>query len=634
MKRKIAFCLFLSVVVWGFFLIPESHSKSLNEDEQLIWVGTGAFKDGFYDIAERQFTTFISNYPKHARVFDIYYLLGRTLVIKGKLKEARTVFSKIINEAKSFENMDDTLLGTAELEMRLGNRDEAAKLLLSIIKRYPKSDQIDHSYYLLGLLELGSNQLTVAESTFKKVSQYSKNNELIRSSLFWLGLLSFRQRQYETAAGYFQTLWENPKSLPPGYLKYALFWLGESQLKLGRMNEANRYYQIFYDRFKNDPLVPEVAWRVGFCEYQLGNIKNAIEAFQLFKNQFKDSPLLLSTYYLLGKMLLINGDYLSSIKELNFILNASQGNSWGGISLLTLYWDYIQLSEREGANRIFQRLQKSDHFEDEKIFIQWLNAEMFYTGGEVSESLPYYFNILNTRFREKALYQIGKGYFLENKFRESITNLDILLLEFPNSKYLEEGLFIKGECLAKSGNSDQALETYRLLARQYKKNVWHLFALTQMGSVYSFRSEQDKAENAFKKVLEDFPNHPLFYHAALQIGNLNFSKKNIVEAVHYYSIVLKGNILELFGQAYFSLGEIFYQQGKFEKALQTFETAMRYLEGTSSWFFLTHLEIGNLKRRGGKYEEAKKSYLIILDQSKDEEMKKAAKELLSRMESR
>jgi hypothetical protein len=60
---------------------------------------------------------------------------------------------------------------------------------------------------------------------------------------------------------------------------------------------------------------------------------------------------------------------------------------------------------------------------------------------------------------------------------------------------------------------------------------------------------------------------------------------------------------------------------------------MQYLKETSSWFFLTHLEIGNLKRRGGKYEEAKKSYLIILDQSKDEEIKKAARELLNRMES-
>jgi hypothetical protein len=50
MKRKIAFCLFVSLFVWGFFLTPESHSRSLNEDEQLMWVGTGAFKDGFYDI--------------------------------------------------------------------------------------------------------------------------------------------------------------------------------------------------------------------------------------------------------------------------------------------------------------------------------------------------------------------------------------------------------------------------------------------------------------------------------------------------------------------------------------------------------------------------------------------------------
>jgi len=634
MKRHITFSLLMNVILCAFFLLSQGHSKTLNEDEQMLWVGTGAFKDGFYDIAERQFSDFISTYPKHSRVFDVCYLLGRTLVIKGKLKEARTIFSRIINEAKGFENTDDTLLALAELEIRLGNREEAAKLLQSIIKRDTKFSQIDRSYYLLGLIQFESNQLTAAESTLKKVSQNSMNAELIRSSLFWLGLVSFRQRQYESAVGYFQTLWQNPKTLPPGYLKYILLWLGESQLKLGRMNDAHAIYQTFRDRFKNDPLTPEIAWRIGFCEYQSGSAKNAVEAFQLFENQFKDSPLLLSTHYLLGKMLLASGDYLSSIKELNLTLNASQENSWGGISLLILYWNYTQLNERDGANRTFQRLQKLNHFEDEKAFLQWLNAELLFTEGEVSEALPYYFNILNTPFREKALFQIGKGYFLENKLRESITNLDILLLEFPSSRFVEESLFIKGECLAKAGSVDQALETYNLVARQSKKNIWHLFALTQIGGLYSLRGEQDKAENAFKKVLEDFPNHPLFYHAALQLGNINFSKKNVVEAVQYYSIVLKGNILELFGQAYFSLGEIFYQQGKFEKALQNFETAMGYLEGTSSWFFLTHLEIGNLKRRGGKYEEAKKSYLIILDQSKDEDMRKAAEELLTRMESR
>jgi len=634
MKKKILVCLIFTFFIWAIFFIREGYSKSVNEGEQLIQVGIGSFKDGFYDIAEKQFTAFINTYPKHDKVLDVCYLLGRTLFIRGKLREAKKVFLKIVTEGNHYANLDYSLLWMAELEMKLGNREEAAKLLLAIIKKFPKFHQIDYSYYLLGLLELESNHLTAADSTFKKVSQYSKNSELIGSSHFWLGILAFRQKQFETAAAYFQSLWENPKSIPPEYFKYALFWLGESQSRSGRIDEAKSHYQTFYSRFKNDPLTPEAYWRMGFCEYQSGDVKNSIETFQLFKIQFKDSHLLLSTHYLLGKMFLINGDYLSSIKELNSILNSSQEHNWGGTCLLTLYWNYIHLGELDGANRILQRLQKLNRFEDEKIFIQWLNAQMFYAGGEILESFPYYFNILNTRFREKALFQIGKGYFFENKFRESITDLDILLLEFPNSKYLEEGLFVKGECLVKLGNSDQALETYSLILRQNKNDYWCLFALTQIGMIYSFRNEQDKAEASFKKVIEDFPNHPLFYHAALKLGNLTFSKNNVLEAIHYYSIVLKGNILELFGEAYFSLGEIFYQQGKYEKALHNFETAMRYLKETSSWFYLTHLEIGNLKRRGGKYEEAKKSYLIILDQSKDEEMKNAARELLNRMESR
>jgi len=633
MKIKIIFYLVFVILICSVFLPLESRPINIIEEVQLIRVGTGAFKDGLYDIAEKQFSHFIKYYPKHDKVFDIYYLLGRTLFIKGKFKEAKGVFSKILNEGKYFENLDYVLLGIAELEMRLGNYEEAAKHLLSIIKNSPKFEEIDYSHYLLGLLELRSNQFTAAETTLKKVPQLSKNNELIRSSYFWLGLLSFRQKQYETAAGYFQDFIENPKSIPPGYLKYALFWLGESQLKLGRIQEAKQHYKTVYERFKNDSIAPEALWKMGLCEYEQGNTKDSIEAFKFFENQFKESNLLLYTHYFLGKMLMMNGDYLSSIKELNLILNSSQGNNWGGVSLLTLYWNYIQLGEHEGANRIFQRLQKINHFEDEKIFIQWLNAEMLYAGGEIAESLPYYFNILNTRFREKALFQIGKGYSFENKFRESITNLDILLLEFPNSIYLDEGLFIKGECLVRLGDLDQALEAYRLIIRKEKNNFWHLFALTQMGGIYVFRKEHDKAEEAFKKVMEGFPNDPLFYHAALQLGNLNLNRKDVVEAIHYYSVVLKGNILELFGEAHFGLGEIFYQQGKYEKALLSFETAVRYLKETSAWFFLTHLEIGNLKRSEGKYEEAKKSYLIIIDQSKDEEMKKAARELMNRIDS-
>lgn len=633
MKKQIIIYFLSTLLVFGILSVRDIHSKNLSEEEQLIRVGTGAYNDGFYDIAEKEFSNFIRDFPNHGKVYDICYLLGKTLLIKGKLRGAKTVFLKIINEGRNFEYMDFTLFWLAEVEIKLGNGEESKRLLQTIVKKFPKFERIDYSYYLLGLLDFGSNKLTYAESSFKKVTLLSKSNELIRSSFFWLGLLAFKQNDYQAAISYFQTIWEDAKFVPQEYLKYALFWFGEAQIKLGRFNEAKINYKTFFERFKNDPLISEAYWRLGFCEYRLGNLEDAIKIFQAFKDQFKNSPLILFAHYLLGEIFLINGDYPSSIKELNVICNQSQGNIFWGVSFLTLYWNYIHLDEMEEANRIFQKLQKLNHFGDEKIFAQWLNAELIFSEGKISDSLPYYFNVVNTRFREKALCQIGRGYFFENKFREALTNLDILFLEFPNSKYLEECLFIKGECLIQLGNLDNAIETFDLLILTKRNPLWLALALTQIGNIHLSRNEDDKAENAFKKVIDDFPNHPLSYYSAFQLGNLNFKKKYMFEAITYYSMVLKGDLYQLFGESYFALGEIFYQQGKYEKALTSFESALRHLKESSLWFFLTQLEIGNLQKRWGKYEEAKRSYRIILDQSKDEEIKKAAKELLNHIES-
>lgn len=529
--------------------------------------------------------------------------------------------------------MDYTLFWLAEAEMKLGNDEEAKKFLLSLLKRFPKFEWADYSYYLLGYLDYGSNKLAQAESSFKKVSFLSKNNDLVRSSVFWLGILASKQQNHEMAIKYLQTVVEDPRSVPPEYLKYALFYLGESQFKSGRFNEAKQNYGLFSERFKNDPLIPEVYWRLGFCAYRSGNAKEAIPAFQSFKERFKESRLLLPTYYLLGRLFLNTGDYLSSIRELQVILNRWPDHTLCGPSLIALFWNYCQLGDTDGASKVFQRLQKSGRFEDDKNFIQFLNAEITFWQGRSGDSLPYFFNIVNSRFRERALFQIGRGYFFEEKSRDAVTNLDILLLEFPNSKYLEECLFMKGESLTKLADFDQAFEAYDLIIRQNRSGPWRLFALTQAGVLSSLHNEQDKAENTFKKIIQEFPNHPLAYHAAVRLGNLFLQEKNVIDALYYYSMALKGNILDLFGEAHFGLGEAFYQQGSYEKAFSSFESAMKHLKESSQWFSLAQLEIGNLQRRWGRYEEAKRSYTMILDQSKDDEIKRAARELLSHLES-
>jgi len=623
--------LFLCILVVS---LPRNvSSRTLSEDEQLIAVGVGAFKDGLYDIAEKNLSDFIKGYPQHKKFFDASYLLGRTYLMNGKLREARIAFSRILQDNK-FENLDHALFWLGEIETRLGRLEEGRKAFATLVQRFPKFERVDEVYYALGLLDLGNGQWETGESSFKKASQLSKSQTLIQSSTFWLGVSSFKRDDYGTAISLFQTLVQSsPSPTPSEVLKYALIWLGDAQVRVNQFAEARSSYQALLNQFKSDSLRSEIYWKIGLCEYRTGNIGEASKILQEFRNQPKGSRVPLHTPYLLGEISFLLADYPTAIKEWGLILQDAQATPLWAVSLVGQFWNYVHLREAEEANRTFQKLIKLPQAEEEQHFIQWLYGELFLAEGKVADALPYYFNLLNTKFREKALFQIGKGYFFEEKFRESITNLDILFLEFPSSRYLEEGLFIKGESWVRLDDLDRALETYTLMIRDKRTLSWQLMALIQVGDLYLLRRENAKAEQTFKQAMTVSPDHPLAYYSAFQLGNLQVREKNWAEAIHYYSLVLRANVSEWLGETYFRLGEVFFQQEKYEKAFTNFETAMGYLTENSPWFFLAHLELGNLQRRWERYDEAKQSYKTILDHSKDEDLRNAARELLNRIDS-
>ena len=91
---------------------------------------------------------------------------------------------------------------------------------------------------------------------------------------------------------------------------------------------------------------------------------------------------------------------------------------------------------------------------------------------------------------------------------------------------------------------------------------------------------------------------------------------------------MKGPVTELIGPTYFRIGES-DPGGREEKALNSFEEALKSLAGNSVWLGITHLEIGNLHRRWGRVKEAEKSYRTAYTLSKDDQIRNAARECLT-----
>lgn len=271
-------------------LVRESLSKSLNEDDQLIHVGLGAFQDGFYDIAEKHFSLFIRNFPNHGKTNEVSYLLGRTFLFQGKWKEAKAAFSRLVYDTKTFESIDYALFWMAQIEMKLGNPEASRRWLVSLLKNHPKFEWSDLAYYLLGCIDAEANRWNLSQGSFKKVLTLSKREEIVRGASFWLGMASLKQDDAQRATLYLRPFRDESWPLPEAYAKGALCGLGEAQLKLGLYEEAGRTYEAFCERFKQEPLIPDLSWRIGFCAYRSGKLREALELFRAFQTRFRVPP--------------------------------------------------------------------------------------------------------------------------------------------------------------------------------------------------------------------------------------------------------------------------------------------------------------------------------------------------------
>src|SRR3972149_5321081 len=131
--REKAFLYFFFFLACLMLVFPQhSIAKNSSEEEKILKVGVGALRDGFDEIAEKQFSQFRMDYPNHPRSHETWYLLGKTFFKRGKWKETRTAFSRILQENKNFESTDYVLFWLAVADMRLGDGEAARKAVLSL----------------------------------------------------------------------------------------------------------------------------------------------------------------------------------------------------------------------------------------------------------------------------------------------------------------------------------------------------------------------------------------------------------------------------------------------------------------------------------------------------------------------
>lgn len=177
----------------------------------------------------------------------------------------------------------------------------------------------------------------------------------------------------------------------------------------------------------------------------------------------------------------------------------------------------------------------------------------------------------NSKYVDDALFLIGKCQYKLREFRKAIRNFDNVLNNFPRSKFAEEALFLKSIAHLQLGEERVALDTLHRLREGYPKSKFAAESLYRLGDTFAADANWSQALKYYREYLDHYPKDKARKRVLFDAATIYHQQKQDDEAVallEEYGKNSKNDELEQWVQAKLLLAESLNDLGQNENALK------------------------------------------------------------------
>ena len=630
MDRKTRSLLRHIVLLCLVFFAPLPSSGS--SPQELLRVGIGAFNDGFYQVAEAQLREFLQAYPQDPNISKITYLLGKALYEQEKFAEAKETFITLLTLHTDFQSRDAAYFWLGRSCEQLDDVSGAKSSLLTIVTQYPRSHWYHFSLFLLGKISFQEGQYKWAEMYLRKALQDHKMSpSLLCNTNFWLGLSLYEQRRYKETENFLQEVIES--KFNKDLLEETLYWLGETLVKLKKYRKGAAAFHSLLDHFPQSTFTAQALYGESVCLYMIEWKEEALKRLLVLKKGFSHTSLLPHILSLTGVIYIDLYRYQEAIEVFKELLSRFPQDQIRVQTLLNLAWCHLIQGELTQVKEITYEITNLSQGEREKALAQYIMAELNTYEGNCQEAMPYWFNLLNTSmYRQEALFKIATCFFQERKFKESLVNIDLLQLEYPNFYKMDEALWIQGESYRELENVSEANKAYQTIIKQHRRSSWYPWSIYRMIAFFFDKDDMRGSERYFEILHKKFPYHALSHELALKLGIRNAEKKKYESSLNYLNIATRSPNNSIANNALCWQGAIYFNLQKYQKAWNIYQKVITERSSSKDVLVaLAYAEMGNIEQLLNDPKKAKEAYKKAIEVSGDEKFKERMKFFLKEL---
>lgn len=301
-----------------------------------------------------------------------------------------------------------------------------------------------------------------------------------------------------------------------------------------------------------------------------------------------------------------------------------------------------KLGDYAAAESAYQKAIDSFPVSAHRQEVQLGLAETQYAQRKFSLARENYRQIVN-RFpahknRGLALYGLGLSSLDLGDYEQAVASLKRLITEFPDSPVskaaktpLAQAYYKYGETLYKKGQYQLAIGNYKLLLEAYADHELAPSAIYNMALCYLGLKQPNMGEAVFKQLLARYLKHELAARAWLQLGGLDFKRRDYTGAVKAYHEAARSPDKEIVAEAVYWLGELRAKQGQLDKALAEFLKLHLQYADQVQWANPARYQAAQIYIRQAKTLAAKKLLLKVIQESTDDKLARMAKDKLQEL---
>jgi len=586
------------------------------------------------------------------------YYVGVNLRLTENLPGAVTAYRAFVDRHPRHRLADRGWLELGITLYELRRWEESRDAFAHLVDRYPDSEIAGEAWKHLGNTEVALGNFEGAHEAFDAaIAEGTVDPSLASEIIFQKAWLNYRNRNYDDAAEQFMNLFtSNPSAAGAGD---ALFWAAESNFQRGNYPLAESLFNRYIRDYPAGQHADAAQYALGWTYFRQGNYGSAIPRFEQFLNSFRDDsgtvpyrsdarlrladsyfalkryPEAVRVYgqmaatgddyslYQIGQAYSNAGDAFEAMSTFRNLLADYPASEWREEARYQLGYLFFLNQEYEQAILEYDTLIDSYPLDALAAKAQYGKGDAYFNAGDVDAAIREYQLVLtdytDSPFVADAAAGIQFALMAAGQDDRADVLVDSLANALEGSPASDQLRFRQAEAKYQAGLVDEAISDFVFFLDRASDPMLMADANYYLGEAYESKGVLDQAMNAYRAVVEEYPESPRMAPSAGALGHLLLNAGNAQEAERLFRLMdaSAGNDARMKAQALYGLSLALGMQGRSAEAEELLREAVSNAPPSDATY-PAWLGLARIAESNGDTVEAERLYDMVASQARDE----------------